>query len=72
MQQIIGSQERKKHVLIYLPKNFSNLCIERLEKSGLSTLIRNESNEIIYFKSELGCFHQKKLIPPLKYGNDNI
>ena len=59
-------------MLIDFPNNFSKPCIELLGKPGLAAPIRNESNGIIYFKSNLDYFHPKKHIPPWKYGDDNI
>ena len=53
------SKENTKHVLIDLPNNFSKPFIERFGKSGLATPIRNESNKIISFKSNLDYFHPK-------------
>ena len=67
-----NSEENTKHVLIDLPKKISKPCIERLERSGLATPIRNESKAIVSFKSNLDYFHLKKHIPTWKYGNDNI
>ena len=64
------SEENTKHVLIDLPNNLSKLCIEFLEKSGLSTPIRNNRNKVVSFKSNLGFFIKK--IPPWKYDDDKI
>ena len=44
------SEDNTKHVLIDLPNNFSKQCIEHLEKSGLATPVRNESNEFFSIK----------------------
>ena len=54
-----------------LPNNSSKRYIERLEKSGLATIIRTKCNTIVSFKSNLDYFHPKQ-IPPWKYGDDNI
>ena len=66
------SEENTKHVLIDIPKKFSKTCIERLEKLGFATPIRNDSKKNVSFKSNLDYFHPKKHILPWKYGNDNI
>jgi hypothetical protein len=55
-----------------LPNNFSNSCLEKLERVGLAILERNKNDEILLFKSHLDYFHPKKHIPPWKYGDDNI
>ena len=46
--------------------------MERLEKSGFATPIRNERKKNVSLKSNLDYFHPKKHIPPWKYGNDKI
>ena len=56
------SEENIKHVLIYLPNNFSKPCIKCLEKLGLDTPIRNKYNKIVYFKSNLDYFHPKNIL----------
>ena len=51
------SEENTEHVLIYLPKHLSKPCIERLEKSVLTTKILKKSKTIVSFKSNLDYFH---------------
>ena len=58
------SEDNTKHVLIDLPKKIYKPCIERLEKSGLATLISNECNIIVSFKRSLDYFHPKTLFRP--------
>ena len=55
------SQDNTKHVLVDLLNIFSKPCIERFEKSGLATPIRNKSKTIVSFKSNLDYFHPKNI-----------
>ena len=56
-----NSEGNKNNVLIYLPNSLDKPCIERLEKSGLDTPIRNISNAIISFKINLDYFHPEDI-----------
>ena len=48
-------------MLIDLPNNLYKPCIERLEKSGLDTPIRNIGNVIFSFKSNLDYFRPENI-----------
>ena len=52
------------HTMMELPNKYSKQCMERLEKAGLATLVRDEHSNIISFKSSEDYFHSKKHIPP--------
>ena len=59
-------------MLIYLPIFLSKLCIKRLEKYGLATIICNECNKLVSFKINLDYVHSRKHILPWNYGNDKM
>lgn len=66
------SEENTKHSFVPLPSNWSNQCLERLERAGIAELTRNECGNITSFKSHMDYFHPKKFVPAWKYGDPNL
>ena len=52
------------HTMMEVPNKYSKQCMERLEKDGLATLVRDEHSNVISFKISEDYFHPKKNMPP--------